>query len=59
MSDDAKTTDPPPPGSDAAVALGCTCPVIDNARGKGYRGMPGVYVYSHGCAVHSPTEPRP
>lgn len=25
----------PNPGSDEAVAQGCTCPVIDNARGSG------------------------
>lgn len=30
----------PNPGSDAAIALGCTCPVIDNHYGRGvpYRG---------------------
>jgi hypothetical protein len=25
----------PNPGSDEAVAAGCTCPVMDNARGRG------------------------
>lgn len=25
----------PKPGSDAAVLLGCTCPVIDNHHGRG------------------------
>lgn len=24
-----------PPGSDAAVDAGCTCPIMDNARGPG------------------------
>lgn len=31
------TTNTPPPGSDEAIALGCTCPVLDNGHGKGYR----------------------
>lgn len=26
------------PGSDAAVAAGCTCPRMDNAFGRGYLG---------------------
>ena len=26
------------PGSRAAIALGCKCPVIDNGHGKGYMG---------------------
>lgn len=25
----------PPPGSPEAVALGCLCPVLDNAHGRG------------------------
>lgn len=25
----------PKPGSDDAIARGCTCPVLDNARGRG------------------------
>ncbi|MGR3501578.1 hypothetical protein [Pseudaestuariivita sp.] len=29
---------PPPPGSPEAVAKGCTCPVLDNARGLGWKG---------------------
>lgn len=45
-------TDTPNPGSDEAVALGCTCPVLDNGRGKGYMGQPGIYVYTVGCPVH-------
>lgn len=28
-------TDKPNPGSDEAIALGCECPVLDNAHGKG------------------------
>ena len=26
------------PGSDEAIAAGCTCPVIDNGHGRGYMG---------------------
>lgn len=25
----------PPPGSDEAIAAGCTCPVLDNGHGRG------------------------
>lgn len=47
-----------PPGSDAARAAGCKCPVLDNAHGKGYMG--GVkdengetcFVTSSDCALH-------
>lgn len=42
----------PPPGSDAAIAAGCTCPVYDNAHGRGYMGMAGVYAYTAGCPLH-------
>lgn len=28
----------PNPGSDEAMDLGCVCPVLDNAHGKGYMG---------------------
>lgn len=43
----------PPPGSDAAISMGCKCPVVDNSRGRGYMGMAGVYVHSGVCKVHS------
>lgn len=52
------------PGSDAAIKAGCTCPVLDNAHGKGYLG--GVrnrdtgeimFVYNLACPVHK--EPKP
>jgi len=48
----------PNPGSDAAIALGCTCPVLDNAHGKGYLGGVKnekghlVFVISGGCPLH-------
>jgi hypothetical protein len=45
-------TDRPNPGSDAAVLLGCTCPVLDNGHGQGYMGQPSIYVYTAGCPIH-------
>lgn len=41
-----------PPGSKKAQKAGCTCPVIDNNRGKGYGGNVGVYVMNWGCPLH-------
>jgi len=46
----------PPPGSNAAIARGCTCPVLDNGRGKGYMGVSGIYVFSASCPIHSKHE---
>lgn len=42
----------PAQGSDAAVALGCTCPRLDNAYGKGYMGCAGVFVTREDCPIH-------
>lgn len=42
----------PAPGSDAARELGCTCPVMDNCRGKGYMGGAGVFVRRADCPIH-------
>lgn len=42
----------PTPGSDEAVTSGCTCPVMDNARGKGLPG--GNFWISEGCPLHAP-----
>lgn len=50
----------PNPGSDAALNMGCTCPVIDNGHGRGYMG--GIkdndgyttFVFTEGCPVHGP-----
>lgn len=44
----------PQPGSDAAINQGCKCPVLDNAHGRGYMGIPGIYVYSGDCPLHNP-----
>lgn len=49
------TEKPPPipkPGSEDAIKMGCTCPVMDNGRGRGYLGQEGVFVFSSGCPVH-------
>lgn len=53
------TDDVPTPGSAEAVAQGCRCPVIDNARGKGLgggevrhpSGRP-MFVYDADCPLH-------
>ena len=46
----------PNPGSKAAIAQGCTCPVMDNNRGAGVpngHGNPPVFWYSSDCVVHT------
>lgn len=43
---------PPPPGSDAATARGCICPEMDNGRGAGAYGVPGVYWIEAKCPLH-------
>lgn len=44
----------PNPGSDAAIELGCECPVLDNAHGWGYMGMEGIFAFNTSCPVHGP-----
>lgn len=43
----------PNPGSDEAIEQGCTCPVYDNARGKGIMGEEdfGFWIDSS-CPLH-------
>lgn len=47
-----------PPGSEEAIAAGCSCPVMDNAHGKGYMGgVKGddgntVFIVSSECPLH-------
>lgn len=48
-----KTDAVPNPGSDEAVRQGCSCPVLDNARGLGWLGS-GQFWISLGCPVHCP-----
>lgn len=45
---------PPAPGSPEATKIGCTCPILDNAYGRGYMGVAGVYAFSMNCTVHQP-----
>lgn len=43
----------PNPGSDAAIALGCTCPVSDNRRGEGLQTSTGrMFWFTEACPVH-------
>lgn len=55
-------TAPPPvptPGSDAAIAMGCSCDPIMNQHGKGGPGTPylnpqtfGIFCTSPSCPLH-------
>lgn len=50
----------PSPGSDDAVDVFCTCPVLDNGHGRGYMGMPRIYVMQADCPLHGmPVKPEP
>ena len=42
----------PNAGSDQAIDLGCTCPIMDNEYGKGYMGMEDVFVFNTQCPLH-------
>ena len=44
----------PLPGSQAAIDLGCTCPILDNHYGRGAGIVDGlvVFVYTQGCKLH-------
>lgn len=44
----------PAPGSGKAVALECTCPVLDNYHGRGYGGDWRTYgwVMNADCPIH-------
>jgi hypothetical protein len=53
---DKSLRDTPNPGSDAAITLGCKCPVMDNGRGRGYMGIKGLFVYSGECPIHAKKE---
>ena len=52
----------PNPGSDEAIAQGCTCPVMDNGHGKGYMGGVKdedgnvVFVMNCDCPLHGAKE---
>ena len=44
------------PGSEEAVENGCSCPVIDNRHGRGYRGRAGEFIYDLSCPIHGEAE---
>ena len=50
----------PNPGSDEAIGMGCTCPVLDNGHGAGcgwsIEGRP-VFWIEPGCPVHCSGDP--
>jgi hypothetical protein len=48
----------PKPGSYEASLAGCRCPVMDNCYGRGWRGQPGVFVFSADCPVHNGVAPK-
>ena len=52
-------SDRPSPGSDAAVEQGCTCPVLDNAHGKGFL-WDGAKVFwiTDSCPLHGKRNKR-
>lgn len=48
----------PNPGSAAAVADGCSCPVMDNNRGMHAPRPPDGWFVTQGCEVHAPLPPE-
>lgn len=46
---------PPNPGSDDAVRDGCTCPILDNNRGRGRKD--GTFWITEHCPLHDRREP--
>ena len=46
---------PPNPGSDAAIADGCTCPVMDNGHGSQSLGDSRGFWVTAGCPIHANT----
>jgi len=44
----------PNPGSNEAIKMGCTCPIIDNRYGAGIKTDSGavLFWYSEDCPVH-------
>lgn len=45
-------SEPPAPGSDAAIDKGCTCPVLDNAHGAGCGKGPNLFWINADCSMH-------
>ena len=51
----------PNPGSDAAIKQGCTCPVMDNAHGRGIMGdgeKHGFWI-TRSCPLHGEPDANP
>ena len=46
----------PNPGSDKAVAEGCTCAILDNGRGNEELGKSRGFCITMGCPLHDPEE---
>lgn len=42
----------PNPGSPEAQGRGCTCPVMDNAHGKGWMRSGDLFVINCTCPLH-------
>lgn len=55
-------TDTPNPGSDEAVKLGCLCPTMDNAKGRGAWGSEGedaIFWIVPSCPLHGADDVSP
>lgn len=48
-----KKTKIPNPGSDEAIELGCTCPVLDNGHGHGAYGQTDLFWNNGDCPLHT------
>lgn len=43
----------PNPGSDKALEMGCTCPILDNRHGLGAYNYPdGMFYINTTCPIH-------
>ena len=42
----------PNPGSNEAIDAGCTCPVLDNAHGRGAQGTTDRFWMTADCPLH-------
>jgi hypothetical protein len=57
QSRDQQRREQPPPGSDAALALGCRCAVLENAHGCGIPHPAGpLYWMTADCPLHGEGE---
>lgn len=52
----ATIDDVPNPGSEAAFAQGCTCPILDNNHGKGSDWGDGKFWITARCPLHDDQE---